>query len=102
MKTLFVVLSLSVIACGAPAPTCDASSCSGCCDATGQCRTGTELSACGSAGVECSFCATGFSCEQQACRMPTGFAGGSSGGGAAGGSASAGGSAAGGSAGGGG
>jgi hypothetical protein len=40
---------------GAPPP-CDATTCSGCCDANGQCRAGSEADACGVSGVACINC----------------------------------------------
>jgi len=42
---------------GGDAGTCNATTCpTGCCDATGTCRQGTELNACGFGGASCSDC----------------------------------------------
>ncbi|MBE2250537.1 MAG: hypothetical protein IAE78_13460 [Myxococcus sp.] len=46
-------------------PPCDASSCEGCCDATGLCRVGTAADACGAKGATCAVCASG--CMSGAC-----------------------------------
>jgi hypothetical protein len=39
-----------------PPPACGPSTCSGCCDADGVCRSGQEVGACGLAGRRCAAC----------------------------------------------
>jgi hypothetical protein len=46
--------------------TCNASSCSGCCEGD-QCKTGTSTTACGKSGAPCKKCGTGESCAQGLC-----------------------------------
>ncbi|MEO9236165.1 MAG: hypothetical protein ABI421_22685 [Polyangiaceae bacterium] len=46
------------------ASTCDPSTCSGCCTATGECHTGTDQTICGDFGALCTNCtASGGSCQ---------------------------------------
>ncbi|MDP3505001.1 MAG: hypothetical protein Q8S33_31980 [Myxococcales bacterium] len=106
LSLLLTCSALSLAACGTPAPTaCDRSNCTGCCSIDGQCQPGTQVSACGVGGAQCTLCASEGSCVVGACFSSSGSGGGTSGGtsqgGGAGGGASAGGSAAGGAAGGG-
>lgn len=53
-----------------------ASTCSGCCDATGQCRGGNNAFACGTGGATCSLCPQGSSCSNHACTPVVGTDGG--------------------------
>src|SRR5688572_10312944 len=72
------------------APSCDASTCSGCCAAAGVCEPSPGDAACGLPGAQCVDCtASGKTCVSGA--FVGGAGGGSAGGGAAGGSAGAGG-----------
>lgn len=73
---------------------CNANTCSGCCDGSGACQTGTSNAACGTAGGACTSCAGSFVCSLGQCQ-PTntgGGAGGGSGGGTGGGLGGGGGS----------
>ncbi len=78
---LLAGLSLSgFVSCG-PAAKCDATTCStGCCDASGQCRPGGEVDACGAGGRVCIACQGTQRCEVGAC-TGTGVTGGGTGGG---------------------
>lgn len=88
---LFTCGAVVVSGCGAPRQmTCDRSNCSGCCSLDGQCQPGTQVSACGVSGSQCSLCTSGSQCVVGACFSNSGSGGGSSSGG---GTASAGGSA---------
>lgn len=92
IASAFGLLSAS---CGA-ARTCTPQSCTtGCCDDSGECRTGGENSACGASGNACVNCAaTAQVCGNQACvAATTGGGGGATGGGAGGGGGSTGGGA---------
>lgn len=66
MKTAFLPLALLLAlgGCGTKPP-CNASTCEGCCDATGVCRLGTATDACGAKGGACAVCTT--SCMTGAC-----------------------------------
>ena len=55
--------------CIAP-PTCDSTNCEGCCDASGQCRSGDNEAACGSVGMACATCEGTESCLAGACTKP--------------------------------
>ncbi|MCE9670541.1 hypothetical protein LY474_22305 [Myxococcus stipitatus] len=46
---------------------CDASTCSGCCQADGTCAAGTETSACGVGGAACDTCGGAQRCQAGAC-----------------------------------
>ncbi|MCU0696415.1 MAG: hypothetical protein MUC96_07795 [Myxococcaceae bacterium] len=98
--TLAVVLGLAFVTtgCGPTRPPCNASTCSGCCDATGMCQFGSSLQACGSRGEACKQCSITETCSFGSCTTGLGGTGGGSGG--SGGGGSAGGGAAGGNAGG--
>jgi hypothetical protein len=48
--------------------------CSGCLTATGQCRPGTELGACGAGGAACLSCDDGNACTQDRCTAGQCFA----------------------------
>lgn len=55
----FVLLSLlfcSVSACGPVQRPCGPSTCSGCCDGSGQCQPGGSTTACGARGAVCQVC----------------------------------------------
>ncbi|MDP1916002.1 MAG: hypothetical protein Q8L14_07145, partial [Myxococcales bacterium] len=60
MRISLLVVALAVVSfsCGTPTPPgCSAETCaSGCCDATGTCRTGSSSSECGKGGAMCSSC----------------------------------------------
>jgi hypothetical protein len=87
MNRLLVALSLvCVSACGPTVPPCTRTTCLGCCDATGVCRSGGEPSACGSSGAACAVCGAGASCSFGTCGTPGGATGGGASGGGAGGS----------------
>lgn len=104
MNRLLVPLLLGVAggallssSCGPTRPPCTSTTCTGCCDSTGECRSGLDNSACGARGASCTQCGLVSTCLSGVCSLNNtgaGTAGGSSatGGGAAGG-ATAGGSA---------
>jgi hypothetical protein len=49
-------------------PKCDVKSCSsGCCDATGACKPGTEETACGTGAADCVRCQATETCVEHAC-----------------------------------
>jgi hypothetical protein len=76
-------------------PRCGPGLCSGCCDPSGQCRAGSDNSACGANGLACTTCGLG-ACSLGACiggPGGTGGFGGSSGGGATAGGSTSGGAA---------
>jgi hypothetical protein len=53
---------------GAP-PSCGPATCTGCCDARGLCRFGSEIDACGSRGVACRNCSdAGRDCVNERCQ----------------------------------
>lgn len=89
-----VGLSVGVFAACSGTPRCSASTCSGCCDASGECQLGTQLNACGLSGATCQQCIIGASCVNGFCigGSAGGGAGGGASGGGAGGGASGGGS----------
>ena len=77
---------------GCPTKKCDTTTCAiGCCDATGVCRSGDTIAACGTAGGACMSCLSG--CSALKVCMPTGTGGGGGGvtGGGTGGGATGGG-----------
>jgi len=86
----FALLVL-VASCGPATRPCDSLTCTGCCDSSGLCQSGSVDSACGSKGQQCQSCLGGSSCLTQQCLIASGSgggsAGGSSGGSSAGGSA---------------
>lgn len=47
---------------------CNASSCTGCCDETGACRSGDANTACGQTGSACSDCGAGARCAGSICQ----------------------------------
>ncbi|MGC4119769.1 MAG: hypothetical protein QM765_35385 [Myxococcales bacterium] len=51
---------------------CDATNCSGCCNPSGTCVSGTAESACGMGGATCAVCSTDFRCLSQHCVAPLG------------------------------
>jgi hypothetical protein len=57
-------------------PSCNATTCPGCCDMTDTCQVGTDPTACGTGGENCTACASDQVCSEGACVV-----GGSSGGG---------------------
>lgn len=88
MKTFWVVGLLALASCGVAVQAgtaCGPASCSGCCNASGQCVTGVEPAACGLQGQQCERCAAGLSCNSGQCGVLGAGGGLASGGGAAGG-----------------
>lgn len=80
MRALIIGVMVFGAACSS-GPVCSASTCNGCCDARGQCRTVVDSADCGRGGAACVSCGIGQSCVTGAC-MSTGsggFSGGSSG-----------------------
>ncbi len=63
---LLVVASMW-LGCGSPAPKqCNFQTCSGCCDAAGECQSGFAPTACGVLGSSCQAC-TGSVCQSGTC-----------------------------------
>ncbi len=52
---------------GCPKEPCDAASCTGCCDATGECLAGTQVAGCGTRGAQCIACRSSQQCLKQVC-----------------------------------
>lgn len=83
---------LTSVACGISASVCDATTCSGCCSASGSCEPGGASDACGSGGAACSDCSSqSRSCVLFQCSPAQGTGGGTGGGSATGGGAATGG-----------
>lgn len=62
---------------------CSSLNCDGCCNASGQCQSGTAAQACGSGGNSCAVCPGNFTCSLGSCLAGNsggGFGGGSGGG----------------------
>ena len=58
-------------ACEGPAPACSPATCTGCCDAQGQCQFGDKADACGVSGGKCANCAAqSQSCIGGKCQGP--------------------------------
>ncbi|MBL9039260.1 MAG: HmuY family protein [Archangium sp.] len=75
-------------ACGQARAPCNATTCSGCCDASGACQLGNTTTACGSVAASCKACEFGQVCSLGLCQAAVatgGGAGGSTGGGSTGG-----------------
>lgn len=91
---LLTVLFVSgfVLLLSACKPKCDSSNCTGCCDASGSCQTGSTTLACGVSGASCQACSLGATCNLGACFGGVGAGGGTGGGTTGGGSATGGGS----------
>ncbi|MDP2269378.1 MAG: hypothetical protein Q8N23_24880 [Archangium sp.] len=53
---------------GGGAGVCTTSTCTGCCDDSGVCRSGDELAACGQGGMTCAACASGTRCQAAVCQ----------------------------------
>ncbi|MBL8922871.1 MAG: hypothetical protein JNJ54_28745, partial [Myxococcaceae bacterium] len=97
-----LALALILTACGPSKPPCGPSTCTGCCDSTGQCQLGSSTAACGKSGIQCKSCIVSETCNFGICEgafggtgggfsgtgggTAGGFGGGSTGGGFAGGS----------------
>jgi hypothetical protein len=79
MRPLLVLLLVVLAAaCGRPTPLCAATTClSGCCDAAGVCRSGTDATACGLGGSQCAVCSAGSTCAAGSCGGALPFDGGS-------------------------
>ena len=75
-------LSLTLLQCGPLKESCEEGSCPfGCCDASGQCQSGTAQTACGMGGMACDVCVSGVqACQLQDC-VAAGGGGGTTGGG---------------------
>ncbi len=72
-----LVLLVVASACVDLRPACSASTCEGCCDVSGVCRTGLSTDACGAAGASCAVCTEDQSCRAAQCAaVPTGGGGG--------------------------
>lgn len=93
---LVVVVMAMTSACG-PTQRCSPLNCTGCCDTSGMCRSGSESSACGRSGNTCTACSAGASCSFGTCGAGGSSAGAAGGGTGAGGGAGASGGTAGGS-----
>lgn len=68
----FFFVSLFVVwanACGSQTRPCNASTCTGCCDESGECLAGTGLRECGMGGAACASCAANEVCREQACAL---------------------------------
>jgi hypothetical protein len=63
---------------------CSPSTCTGCCDASGQCQAGGNVLACGSGGATCSSCSGSLVCRLGACVESESGSGGGFGGGSGG------------------
>lgn len=50
---------------------CSTTSCTGCCDATGACRSGETPDACGANGMSCGSCGAGLVCRLRECQPLT-------------------------------
>ncbi|MDP3504060.1 MAG: hypothetical protein Q8S33_27225 [Myxococcales bacterium] len=84
---LFTLLLCTASACGPVQRPCGPSTCTGCCDSSGQCQSGGSTSACGTRGAVCQVCGgSSATCVTGLCSSI-----GSSGGGASFGGGSAGG-----------
>ncbi|MBE2253081.1 MAG: hypothetical protein IAE78_26345 [Myxococcus sp.] len=68
---LWVLLAVVMVVLTGCPPTCDRSTCTGCCDPTGECLPGTSRNFCGSGGVVCGVCASPQRCRAGACVVPT-------------------------------
>lgn len=91
---LVVILGLAggallASACGPSRPPCSPTTCLGCCDAAGECKSGFDNSGCGTRGNQCTTCGLGQTCVSGACTLPNPGTGGGSGvgGGSSGGTA---------------
>ena len=79
-----LMTAAGTLSCSAPKPACSAQNCTGCCDASGACVSGTSQQACGTLGAQCSTCQGIEVCTFGVCQLNTNVGGGvgSSGGGA--------------------
>ena len=72
MKLLSIGLAVLLLsACTPPTPPCGPTTCTGCCDASGQCQGGSAPTACGQFGGACNSCGLGQGCSLGACVTPT-------------------------------
>lgn len=55
-QLLLLLLLCSATACGPVQRPCGPSTCTGCCDSSGQCQSGGSTSACGARGAACQVC----------------------------------------------
>lgn len=90
LSTWVMLFGLVLAGCGST-QRCSALTCTGCCDASGMCRTGSESSACGSGGNTCTACSAGGFCSFGTCSTGNSGAGSAGAGTAGGGSAGTGG-----------
>ena len=51
---------------------CSAANCSGCCESSGACQSGTNSSSCGKGGQTCSACTTTQACTSGSCAASSG------------------------------
>ncbi|HEX4622485.1 MAG TPA: hypothetical protein VH208_13055 [Myxococcaceae bacterium] len=61
-----VCAAVLLLGCGS-SKKCDSSSCTGCCDSSGSCKSGTADSACGKNGAACAACSSSQTCTASAC-----------------------------------
>ena len=89
LQRLTIIGFIALSACGPavvmPPPACTASTCAGCCDSSGQCQEGTQLTACGRLGLACTTCQSSQSCVAGLCQGAISAGGGAAAGGTAGG-----------------
>lgn len=73
MRRLAVVVAVLALGSGCPVVSepCSASTCAGCCDATGVCQEGSSVDACGFAGGACASCTSIEVCRAGACALTT-------------------------------
>ncbi len=66
------------VACGPTTAKCSTTTCTGCCDATGQCQAGNTAAACGVSAAQCTSCGV-LSCTFGVCSSAQGTTGGGNG-----------------------
>ncbi|MDP3232009.1 MAG: hypothetical protein Q8N26_04490 [Myxococcales bacterium] len=67
MRQWLFLAAMLVLEPGCP-PTCDRSTCTGCCDvASGECLPGTSRNFCGAGGVGCGRCTSSMRCRAGSC-----------------------------------
>lgn len=76
MRALALTAVLLLASCGTTSQTCNASSCTGCCDASGACQQGGSNATCGSGGGLCQFCTSVQACTFGVCITQNGSTGG--------------------------
>lgn len=63
------LVAAAAVGCGTTTTACGPTTCDGCCDSTGVCRTGDTDLACGVAGVRCNTCSNIQSCRARQCLL---------------------------------